>query len=77
MCVVQFADTRTYATHAARTRYAQDPAQQLQAFVTAQRQRMASISLGQGQEKRAVAAIDYAHDSGTWVLLQVTNICGR
>lgn len=53
-----------------------DPKSELDKFADSMRvKKMDSISLGQGTEKRAEQAIKDAIQNGTWVLLQVCNLC--
>jgi MoxR-like ATPase len=54
-----------------------DPLEVIEGFAKAQHMRMASISLGQGQEQKALEAIEYGVDAGTWVLLQNCHLVAK
>jgi dynein heavy chain len=55
----------------------QNPVALVREFGQKTYQRLATISLGQGQETRATNAFEYAHDSGSWVLLENCHLVPR
>jgi dynein heavy chain len=55
----------------------QNPVSLVREFGQKMYQRLSAISLGQGQEARATNAFEYAHDSGTWVLLENCHLVPR